>query len=144
MNYQDESIHKLEARANNALRHIGDIDYLAGHKDEMRALILANAFNGDQVALDGIKEALRHAENALLVWALATGQYGAIDPGTYTVALSTYTIHELAGTLTIPPLKVPLDEEIWAISGLIERHYTPVPYSPFTREQLVKGMKDDD
>lgn len=144
MTYQNEYIQKLEARANAALSHIGDIDYIVKHKDELRALTLVQAFNGEQNCLDGVKAALRNAENALLVWALATGHYSTIEPDTYGSALCVYTINELAGTLTAPPLNVPLDEDIWAISGLIELHYMPVPYAPFTREQLVKGMKDDD
>jgi hypothetical protein len=139
MSSQDEAIRNLEARAREMTEHLGDIDFVVAHKDLLRALILVRALNDDDTVLGTITETLRHGENALLVKLLATGQLGKVDPSHYVTALSVFVLFELESQKEVEYLY----EDMWALSVLISKHYEPVPYAPYTREQLIQGMQDE-
>lgn len=150
MTSQQEAIENLEARANAVLAHMGDIEYIVAHKDQLNALMLLQAMSDDSpelehvkaTSLGGVKDALKHGENALLVWAFATRQQEVFsNPGLYTTTLCAFALAELNGESM--PLKEFPYPDVWALSALIGTHYEPVPYAPFTREQLVKVMEEE-
>ncbi len=140
-----KSARKLEARANELRNHIQDIDYVTKHKDLLRAFMLIQAINEEEPGQSGVIEEMRHAENTMLA-VLFMGKREIPTADDYALLLCTYTLFEIEGITRNryeEGMEVPM-EDMWALSIILQRDYTPVPYGPYKREQLQKAIQEMD